>query len=155
MAGMKDYNGYSGEVRGRGGYWQKGAYLMGLRPAPSRCAACGQDKGVLCGHWETYEEPFALNEDITLCSTCHLMVHCRGRFKARYEQYAENVAAGFTPAVVMTSFDWDGFNKLWLQGPGGEWEHSPNPGDPELLRRIASGEELAIAQARISELRNA
>ena len=154
MAEMKDYNGFSGEVRGRGGYWQKGAYMIGLRPKPSKCAACGQDKGVITGHWETYFEPFALNEDIPLCSTCHLMVHCRGRFKDRFAKYAENVAVGFTPVKVMHSFDWNGFRKTWLEGEtGGEWEPSPNPGDPDLLRRIGSGEQLALALIRVEGLR--
>ena len=146
MAEMKDYNGYSGEVRGRGGYWQKGAYLIGLWPKPSKCAACGQDQGVITGHWETYDEPFALNEDIPLCSTCHLFLHCRHRYKDKWAAYCENIAKGLTAADVMHQFDWSGFKKRWLDGVG-DYVASPNPGDPGLLIRITTGEELARIRA--------
>lgn len=153
---MSGYNDYPGATRARGGEWQKAAYRTGLRRKPTLCVACGEADGLIFGHWETYDEPFELNEDIGLCSICHLWVHCRRRFAAKFLSYAASIAEGARPERPMASFDWNGFQAQWLKRDSAEWEFSwPTLGqrkhDPGvvvgILDRIASGEELARVRA--------
>lgn len=141
---MTSYNDYSGETRERAAKWQKASYTFGLRPLPTRCAACGQTEGIIVGHWETYEEPFHLNEDIPLCSICHLWVHSRKRYSIKFKAYIAAVASGCA-REPMRRFDWDGFKRAWLDADPLNWPEfiAPHePGDVAILARIESGEML-------------
>lgn len=138
------YNGYSGETRERSVHWQKAAYLMGLWTKPTRCEACGETKGVIVGHWETYDEPFALNSEVGLCSICHLWVHCRKKNPAGWTRYVALLKMGFRSSNPMMSFNWDSFMRDWLSQTGTGWENVTDAdGDPGILIDIASGATLA------------
>ena len=149
---LGSYNGYSGETRERSSHWLKGAYLMGLRPRPTQCAACGETAGIIVGHWETYEEPFHLNDEIPLCSICHLFVHSRRRHKTLWEYYVTMLEQGLKPSKPMLRFDWQGFESDWLRAGGEGWK-TMIPGasvNSTVMRDIASGYALERAKEYVA-----
>ena len=76
---MRSYNGFSGLQRIRAQAWLRRQWNAGLLDRPSRCFACGQDRGIIEAHAEDYSEPFApgKTDQFHLCFTCHMMVHSR------------------------------------------------------------------------------
>jgi len=93
---MKDYNGFSGTIRNKQAAWLRKQYAAG-RPRPTKCAACGQDKGIFQEHDEDYSEPFGDHEDkrFPVCWFCHMMIHCRFRNPDRFNEYAKMVSEGW------------------------------------------------------------
>jgi len=111
---MKDYNGFTADQRNRSYAWLKAQWAAGLLPRPSRCCACGQDRGIIDAHAEDYSEPFGPHLlDYPLCFICHMMVHCRFKAKGAWNRYRAAIAQGYRfPAFFTRNFP--AFTKLYL-----------------------------------------
>ena len=116
MIEMKHYNGFTGQQRAKAQEWLNGQWRAGTLKRPSRCCACGQEKGVLHAHAEDYSEPFRAGktDQYHLCYACHMMVHCRfGRGAEAFARYADLLARGRRVLAFMTA-DWYGFKTSML-----------------------------------------
>lgn len=115
---MKSYNGFPPEQREKAQRWLREQWTSGRLARPSKCCACGQDKGIIDAHAEDYSEPFAAGktDEFHLCFTCHMMVHCRFRNRAAWDRYREAIAKGghFGPVFKR---DFGTFNAEQLDGP--------------------------------------
>ena len=114
-ASMKDYNGFASSQRNKAQRWLNAQWARGSLPRPVRCVACGQDQGVIDAHAEDYSEPFApcKTDGFHLCFVCHMMVHCRHRNEARWQEYRQHVETGSRPKAFVRR-DWPRFQKGFL-----------------------------------------
>lgn len=103
---MNSYNGFTPAQRMKAYRWAKEQYDRGVRPRATECECCGQTEGVLDRHSEDYSEPFG--RDIgrfSLCYRCHMMIHCRFKNKAAWEDYKRVIRAGYRfPAFHTRNF---------------------------------------------------
>ncbi|MGH9605552.1 MAG: hypothetical protein ACRD3N_07615 [Terracidiphilus sp.] len=117
---MKPYNGFPPEQRERAQRWLRAEWASGRLVRPSKCCACGQDRGVIDAHAEDYSEPFAggKTDKFHLCFICHMMVHCRFRNRAAWDRYRKQIAQGghFAAAFVR---EFGRFKEEHLDGPAG------------------------------------
>jgi hypothetical protein len=79
--GLSIYNGFGPKIREESFDWLKAEIAAGRVPPPSRCQACGETEGHLDYHTEDYFR-------------CHMMLHSRFRFPARWHRYIEQLEAG-------------------------------------------------------------
>lgn len=99
------YNGFTGKQRLYGEQLLKKAIREG-RLAPknrTRCAICGQDKGVRDYHNEDYTPSKIVDDATPLCRHCHNQLH---RYKnnnpKEWERYLEKVRKGYRPPPTYT-----------------------------------------------------
>jgi hypothetical protein len=112
---VNSYNGFSPQQRERAAAWLREQWRSDARPRPSRCCACGQDRGIFDAHAEDYSEPFGDQTDAyPLCYACHMMVHCRFRNHDAWEAYKEKVRAGGRIAPFLTR-EWYRFKDQCLE----------------------------------------
>lgn len=88
---MKSYNGVSGERRAEIAKEIREALKDGRLQKPTHCAWCGQTKGRIDFHSETYKDIY---DHVHLCLLCHLMHHSRSHCKLQYAWYREQIAQG-------------------------------------------------------------
>jgi hypothetical protein len=137
---MKHYNSFSPEQRMKAHHWLVEQWESGAKEKPSKCCACGQDKGVIDAHAEDYSEPFGNHTDqYHLCFTCHMMVHCRFNAKRAWTTYKNALKRG----VVFNPFygrNFPDFKKQFLEGnlTRGFQTMPFVVGKPELLDEIDS-----------------
>jgi hypothetical protein len=101
---MRAYNGFSDGQRRRAQAWLRRQWGSGTLERPFRCAACGQDQGIIDAHAEDYSEPFAAGktDQFHLCFTCHMMVHCRFRHLDDWRHYKAAIQSGGRYAPVFS-----------------------------------------------------
>lgn len=103
--GLAAYNGHSGQKREQVQRWLNQQWATGALPRPTECVACGQTEGTIDGHLEDYDQPASY---ISLCVTCHMLVHMRFRHQNTWRDYVQRVADGWQappttrPAVIAT-----------------------------------------------------
>ncbi|HZZ24925.1 MAG TPA: hypothetical protein VFE60_21135 [Roseiarcus sp.] len=150
---MKDYNGFTGEQRGRAQSWLNAQWRSGAIARPLDCCACGQAAQPIDAHAEDYSEPF--RKDVTdgfhLCFICHMMVHCRHRSQEAWRLYRHMVESGGR-AIPVGGRHFPAFQQKFLTGkitPGlFEWFDPP---ERQALREIElSQDEAAKRAARIA-----
>ena len=86
-----------------------------FRQCPTaRTAEC---KSIIDAHAEDYSEPFAASktDELHLCFTCHLMVHCRFRHQDDWRYYKAAIRSGGRYAPVFTR-DIGGFRAKHIGG---------------------------------------
>lgn len=99
--GLSTYNGHSGAKRERVQAHLTKMWASGEWPAPAVCLACDQTEGALHGHLEDYDRPETY---VSLCITCHLLLHCRFRNREVWDAYRARVRAGWqAPPLVQRS----------------------------------------------------
>lgn len=93
---MRDYNGFSSNLRTRAQRWLDREWRAGRLERPTQCAACGQTEGVVQAHAEDYSEPFrrGVTDGFHLCLICHAMVHARHLNEYAWREYRRVVEAG-------------------------------------------------------------
>ena len=92
---MNSYNGFGSQIRNKSFAWLKAEIAAGRVAPPSRCQACGETRGHLDYHSESYARPFGPHiYAYQLCFRCHMALHGRFRFPARWLRYIEQLEAG-------------------------------------------------------------
>ena len=101
---MRTYNGFSGGQRRKAQAWLRRQWDARTLERPFRCAACGQDRGIIDAHAEDYSEPFAAGktDQFHLCFTCHMMVHCRFSSLDDWQYYKAVIQSGGRYAPAFT-----------------------------------------------------
>jgi hypothetical protein len=99
------YNGFSAEERGASSRWERELLRSGWK-RPTKCIACGQNRGVVDAHLEDYSQPFEISRQIPLCYRCHIFaVHLRHRYPVQTAVYRSWVRRGFrAPALFTRNF---------------------------------------------------
>jgi hypothetical protein len=127
--GLSWYNGHSPEKREAvqrflNQQWDSGDPAW---PRPTLCSACAQEHGAIHGHLEDYDQPHTYEP---LCITCHLLLHCRFRYRAIWAEYLDRVAAGWQapPLTQREGFGQVRSGILSGRWPDGLWRPAPGPG---------------------------
>ena len=122
---MKSYNGFPPAQRLKAQAWLNAEWAAGRIPRPSKCCACGQDRGEIQAHAEDYSEPFTAAKLLAypLCLRCHLMLHCRFRHPVAWDRYRASIRSGVTFGPAR------GFNDVMAQLSGGavRWTQHERP----------------------------
>jgi hypothetical protein len=105
FGGSSIYNGFSAEERGASSRWERELLRSGWK-RPTKCIACGQNRGVVDAHLEDYSQPFEISRQIPLCYRCHIFaVHLRHRYPVQTAVYRSWVRRGFrAPALFTRNF---------------------------------------------------
>lgn len=93
---LADYNGFNSEQRTLGDKIIKDAIKKGILPPlnETRCAICGQDKGVRHYHNEDYRPEKVIEDATPLCWRCHMHIHTKHKTTANWKKYEEEVFQG-------------------------------------------------------------
>lgn len=93
---MQSYNGFTPEERLRGEQILKEAIRNGILPPlnQTRCAICGQDKGIRHYHNEDYSPENIIADATPLCWRCHMHIHAKNKTTPKWQKYEREVFQG-------------------------------------------------------------
>jgi hypothetical protein len=101
--GLAVYNGFSPKLREASYEWLKAEIASGRVRSPQRCQVCGEHRGWIDWHCESYAHPFGTHiYAYELCFRCHMMVHTRFRFPDRWQRYIAQLEAGVAYEPLMS-----------------------------------------------------
>ena len=78
---MNPYNGFSGAYRDKVGRWMNGMFDSGRWVRPTVCELCDRGDRRIQAHLEDYDRPESW---VGLCIRCHMALHNRARYPARW-----------------------------------------------------------------------
>lgn len=117
---MKEYNGFTPQQRIEGNKIIKKAIKDGILPPlnQTKCAICGQDKGVRHYHNEDYSPENIIADATPLCWRCHMHIHAKNKNTPKWKKYEKEVIQG---------------NKRWKPVYTKYWKDAKDPKQTKLI----------------------
>ena len=145
---MYGYNGFGKEIQDKSTRWMFAAIKKKQIPEyPASCECCGQTRGKIGYHAESYAVPFGPHiVAFDVCHLCHVFIHADPqKFGNRRHEYAQKLSEGLQFRNFAT-FNWAGAKAKYLKAAS-----MPLPIDPEiaqygdnhdplLMRRLMDGD---------------
>lgn len=128
------YNGFHVKYRMSQSARVNSAIKRGLVERPEKCLTCCQTEGIIMGHQEDYDFPYAY---FPVCYVCHRMIHQRFKRPELYLRYRAALRLGYR-SEPFTFYGWRLWNSRFKNEDWETWTGSwgNELGDQTLLRML-------------------